>query len=71
MFLRGCFSLTHSLQNLVIMATIAFNTFVNPWAMDHLHWYYHLVYIGWLAIELIFVYIFVVETKREQLSPFV
>lgn len=50
-------------QNLTMMATIAFNDFVNPWALAAMHWKYYLVYCGWLAVELVFVFFFIVETK--------
>jgi len=53
-------------QNMVIMATVAFNQFVNPWAIEAIHWRYYIVYCGWLVFELIFVIFFVVETKRTR-----
>jgi len=45
------------------MATIAFNQFVNPWAIAAIGWRYYLVYCGWLVIELLFVIFFIIETK--------
>lgn len=50
-------------QNLTMMATIAFNQFVNPWALAAIDWWYYVVYCGWLIFELGFVVFFLVETK--------
>lgn len=57
-----------AVMNLTMMATIAFNDFVNPWALGAIHWKYYLVYCGWLAIELVFVFFFIVETKGRTLE---
>lgn len=51
------------------MATVAFNQFVNPWALDAISWKYYIVYCGWLVFELVFVLFFIVETKG-TLPPF-
>lgn len=45
------------------MATVAFNQFINPWALDAINWWYYVVYCGWLIFELVFIYFFIVETK--------
>lgn len=50
-------------QNMVVMLTVAFNQFVNPWAIEAIGWWYYIVYCGWLVIELVFVITFIVETK--------
>ena len=52
-----------SSQNSVTIATVAFNQFVNPWAIDAIGWHYYLVYCGWLVIELLFIIFFIVETR--------
>ncbi|KAG6842308.1 hypothetical protein C0991_010596 [Blastosporella zonata] len=57
-----------ALMNLTVMLTIAFNQFINPVAIDALGWWYYLVYCGWLIIELVFVTVFVVETKGRTLE---
>ena len=44
---------------------MAFNQFVNPWALKAIAWRYYTVYCGWLVLELLFVFFFVVETKGE------
>ncbi|KAH6913115.1 hexose transporter [Coprinopsis sp. MPI-PUGE-AT-0042] len=57
-----------AVMNITIMFTVAFNTFVNPWALEDIGWWYYLVYCGWLIIELGFVLAFVVETKGRTLE---
>jgi hypothetical protein len=46
-------------QNLTVFLTSAFNQFVNPWAIGAIGWLYYLVYLGWLAVELIFIYFYI------------
>ncbi|KAL1741008.1 hypothetical protein HDZ31DRAFT_67357 [Schizophyllum fasciatum] len=57
-----------AVMNLTIFLTTAFNQFVNPWALDAIGWHYYLVYCGWLVLELIFVLVYVVETKGKTLE---
>jgi len=57
-----------AVMNLVVFLTSAFNQFVNPWAIDAIGWYYYLAYLAWLAIELAFVCIYIVETKGRTLE---
>ncbi|KIM39830.1 hypothetical protein M413DRAFT_184713 [Hebeloma cylindrosporum] len=57
-----------SLMNFTMMATIAFNQFVNPWALAAIDWWYYVVYCGWLVFELVFVIFFLVETKGRTLE---
>ncbi|EJF64973.1 general substrate transporter [Dichomitus squalens] len=57
-----------AVMNLAVSLTLAFNQFVNPWALDALGWKYYLVYCGWLIIELVFVVCYVVETKGRTLE---
>ncbi|KAF9648736.1 general substrate transporter [Thelephora ganbajun] len=47
---------------------LAFNQFVNPWALDTIGWKYYLVYCGWLVFELVFVLTMIVETKGRTLE---
>ncbi|KAF8968145.1 general substrate transporter [Flammula alnicola] len=54
--------------NLTMMATIAFNQFINPWALAAISWWYYVVYCGWLILELLFVIFFIVETKGRTLE---
>jgi hypothetical protein len=48
--------------------SIAFNQFINPWALDAMGWKYYLVYCAWLVFELLFVLKFIVETKGRTLE---
>lgn len=45
-----------------------FNAFVNPWALDAIGWKYYLVYCGWLVLELVFVMVFIIETRGRTLE---
>ncbi|KAI0784259.1 general substrate transporter [Abortiporus biennis] len=54
--------------NLVVSLTLAFNQFVNPWALDTIGWKYYLVYCGWLIIELVFIVTCIVETRGRTLE---
>ncbi|KAG6335508.1 hypothetical protein ID866_3580 [Astraeus odoratus] len=47
---------------------LVFNQYVNPIALDALGWKYFLVYVCWLAFEFIFLWFFVVETKKRTLE---
>jgi len=42
--------------------------FVNPIGLQALAWKYYFVYVGWLALEVLIVWIFFVETKRPSLE---
>ncbi|KAI0078841.1 general substrate transporter [Panus rudis PR-1116 ss-1] len=57
-----------AVMNLVVSLVLAFNQFVNPWALDAIGWKYYLVYCGWLIIELVFVVTFIVETRGRTLE---
>ncbi|KAF8183951.1 hypothetical protein BJ912DRAFT_539565 [Pholiota molesta] len=57
-----------AVMNITINATIAFNQFVNPWALQAISWWYYVVYCGWLIFELVFVVFFIVETKGRTLE---
>ncbi|ETW83040.1 MFS sugar transporter [Heterobasidion irregulare TC 32-1] len=57
-----------ALMNLTVSLTLAFNQFINPWALEAIGWKYYLVYCGWLGLELIFVLIYVVETRGRTLE---
>ncbi|KAI0091287.1 general substrate transporter [Irpex rosettiformis] len=57
-----------AIMNFVVSLTLAFNQFVNPWALDAIGWRYYLVYCGWLIIELVFVVTNIVETRGRTLE---
>lgn len=57
-----------AVMNITLMLTVAFNQFVNPWALASIGWQYYIVYCAWLIVELAFVAIFIVETKGRTLE---
>ncbi|KAL0580965.1 hypothetical protein V5O48_001057 [Marasmius crinis-equi] len=57
-----------AVMNLTVFLTVAFNQFVNPWALDAIGWWYYIVYCGWLILELVFVITFIVETRGRTLE---
>lgn len=54
--------------NFAISLSLIFNQYANPIALDALGWKYYLVYCVWLAFELGFMLLFVVETKGRTLE---
>ncbi|KAI5122234.1 hypothetical protein M0805_007101 [Coniferiporia weirii] len=54
--------------NFVISVALIFNQYINPIALDNIAWKYYIVYCIWLAVELVFVYFFIVETKGRSLE---
>ncbi|KAN0084410.1 General substrate transporter [Tylopilus felleus] len=52
----------------VISVALIFNQYVNPIALDALGWKYYLVYVCWLAVEFVFLWFFIVETKNMTLE---
>ncbi|KAI5122310.1 hypothetical protein M0805_002386 [Coniferiporia weirii] len=57
-----------AVMNITVCLTLAFNQFVNPWAMDAIGWKYYLVYCGWLFMELMFILRYLIETKGRTLE---
>jgi len=57
-----------AIMNMTVFLSLAFNQFVNPKALDALHWKYYLMYSGFLVFELFFVVTFLVETKDKTLE---
>ncbi|KAJ8469926.1 hypothetical protein ONZ45_g16725 [Pleurotus djamor] len=47
---------------------LVLNQYVNPIALEKLHWKYYLVFDCWLVFELIFLYFFIVETRNRTLE---
>lgn len=45
-----------------------FSTFVNPIGLADLRWKYLLVYIAWLAFEIVFIWFFFPETHNRTLE---
>ncbi|KAG5646741.1 hypothetical protein DXG03_002423 [Asterophora parasitica] len=54
--------------NFAISLSLIFNQYVNPIALDAIHWKYYVVYCCWLAVETIFLFFFVIETKNRTLE---
>lgn len=54
--------------NFSVSVSIIFNQYVNPVALSKIGWKYYIVYCCWLACELLFVYVFIVETKGLSLE---
>ncbi|KAJ7650242.1 general substrate transporter [Roridomyces roridus] len=57
-----------AVMNLVVFLTSAFNQFVNPVMLQKLRWYAYLLYLGWLVVELLFIWRYIVETKGRTLE---
>ncbi|KAH7915610.1 hypothetical protein BJ138DRAFT_1132510 [Hygrophoropsis aurantiaca] len=57
-----------AIMNFTVYVTVAFNQFVNPWALGAMGWKYYLVYCGWLAVELLFVMVYIIETRGRTLE---
>jgi hypothetical protein len=47
---------------------VFFNTFINPIALEDIGWKYYIFYCVWLAVELVTVYYFYIETKSTPLE---
>ncbi|KAF8591260.1 general substrate transporter [Ramaria rubella] len=54
--------------NFTISLAIIFNQYVNPIALGKIGWKYYIVYDCWLAFELVFCYLFIIETKNHTLE---
>lgn len=52
-----------AIMNIAIYSTNAFNSLVNPVALNTIGWKYYLFYCGWLVLELLFVMMYIVETR--------
>jgi MFS family permease len=54
--------------NFTISLALIFNQYTNPIALSHLVWKYYIVYACWIAFEIVFLYVYVVETKNLTLE---
>ncbi|KAH9484820.1 Lactose permease [Psilocybe cubensis] len=54
--------------NFSISLSLIFNQYVNPIALAHLGWKYYMVYVAWIAFEVVFCYFFIIETKGLSLE---
>ena len=48
--------------------TVFFNQYINPIALDNIGWKYYIFYCVWLAIELVVVWFFYIETRNTPLE---
>lgn len=56
---------------LMVDIALFFNQYVNPIALNHIHWKYYIVYCVWLAVELVIVYFLYIETRYTPLEEIV
>ncbi|KDR69158.1 hypothetical protein GALMADRAFT_77588 [Galerina marginata CBS 339.88] len=54
--------------NFTICLSLIFNQYVNPIALQNIGWKYYTVYIAWLSFELVFIWLYLVETKNRTLE---
>ncbi|KAK4617257.1 Lactose permease [Fulvia fulva] len=57
-----------TLMFLMVDLALFFNQYVNPIALDGIQWKYYIVYCVWLAVELLVVYFFYIETRYTPLE---
>lgn len=57
-----------TLMFLMVDIALFFNQYVNPIALNHIHWKYYIVYCCWLAVELAVVWKFYIETRNTPLE---
>ncbi|KAF2842908.1 hexose transporter protein [Patellaria atrata CBS 101060] len=53
---------------LMVDIALFFNQYVNPIALDHIHWKYYIVYCVWLGVELFVVWKYYIETRNTPLE---
>ncbi|KZT65322.1 general substrate transporter [Daedalea quercina L-15889] len=54
--------------NFVVSLALIFNQYVNPIALENIAWKYYIFYCCWLFFQLVFCYLFIVETKNRTLE---
>ncbi|KAG2365551.1 general substrate transporter [Suillus spraguei] len=52
-----------AIMNITLYSTNALSSLINPVALNALGWKYYLFYCGWLGLELVFVIVYIVETR--------
>ncbi|KZT61892.1 hexose transporter [Calocera cornea HHB12733] len=57
-----------TLFNFMISLALIFNQYVNPVALDALGWKYYIVYDCFLGFQLVYIWLFLVETKNRTLE---
>ncbi|KAI5123250.1 hypothetical protein M0805_001339 [Coniferiporia weirii] len=51
-----------------VSLSLIFNQYVNPIALGKLGWKYYIVYCCWIAFELVYCFLFIIETKNLTLE---
>ncbi|EPT00583.1 hypothetical protein FOMPIDRAFT_1049619 [Fomitopsis schrenkii] len=54
--------------NFVVSLALIFNQYVNPIALQNIQWKYYIFYCCWLFFQLVFCYLFIIETKNRTLE---
>lgn len=54
--------------NFSISLSLIFNQYANPIALAAIGWKYYLVYVVWVGFEVVFLWLYVVETKNRTLE---
>ncbi|KAG9014660.1 hypothetical protein FRB94_011838 [Tulasnella sp. JGI-2019a] len=57
-----------AVMSITVVLALVFNQFVNPVALENLGWKYYIFYVAWLAFELVFVYMYLWETRGRTLE---
>ncbi|KAG8876102.1 hypothetical protein FRB97_004456 [Tulasnella sp. 331] len=57
-----------AVMSITVVLGLVFNQFVNPIALEKLGWKYYIFYVVWLAFELVFVYVYLWETRGRTLE---
>lgn len=57
-----------AIMNIVLYSTNAFNSLVNPVALETIGWKYYLFYCGWLILELLFAMVYIIDTRARTLE---
>ncbi|KAG1744002.1 uncharacterized protein EDB91DRAFT_1124164 [Suillus paluster] len=57
-----------AIMSFFVYSTNAFNSLVNPWALNTMGWKYYIFYCGLLTFELLFVIVYIVETRGRTLE---
>jgi len=52
-----------SVFGFAITLSLVFNQYINPIALAALGWKYYIVYVAWIAVELVVIFLYLVETK--------
>lgn len=53
-------------KNLTASASATFNRYVNPIALAAIQWRYYIVFCAFLALEFVFIYLFLIETRGQH-----